>query len=238
MAPVPDDLPPPRARRGLPVLGVLIALVFSGGLVWWLTAPETPVNNPPAVVRPAPAPAPKAPPAADPAQVQQAFEAVQDAYADGGADGLTRANADCAAALRSDPRVLDYCLAFDLFATAVAPEIARSHPETARLEAARAALPPGVDPAARIATVRTLMRMQSLGEAQKAPAPPGPPVRLTRAASHSKAHAMPREMADDRRREAARAAVRALFARAEAASDAASRAAPAAPPASAEEAPH
>jgi len=216
LAPVPENPLTPR-RRGLPIVGAVFALAVSAGLIWWLAAPQAPdTPAPAAAIRPHPAaPAPRAPLNADPAQVQRAFEAVQDAYADGGADGLARADGDCAAALKTDARVLDYCLAFDLFATAVAPEIARNDPEAARIEAARTALPPGADPAQRVAAVRALTRQASLGgEAPPAVvprAPPGPPVRIAAAKP-----AAPHATRAKQRRLAARAAVRALFAKAQA----------------------
>ena len=235
LAQVPEHPSRGRTRRGWSVFGVVVALAFSAALVWWLVAPD--ISPAPAVVvHSAVKTAVYAPANADPAQVQRAFAAVQDAYADGGADGLARTDADCAAALKDDARVLDYCLAFDLFATAVAPEIGRADASAARLEAARAALPPGLDPAARLAQVRVLMRQASLGAgfeppriaaAQRAPIP-RPAVRLAQAPA-SPSHASPphasaphvASRAAEQRREAARAAVRALFARAEAAHDAA-----------------
>jgi hypothetical protein len=224
-APIPENPASRPARRALPILGVACALAVSAGLVWWFTGPESDAPSPAVVLRPHDAATPRAAARADPAQVQQAFEAVQDAYAEGGADGLARADADCAAALKADARVLDYCLAFNLFATAVAPQIAPADPAEARLAAARAALPPGSDPAARIAAVQGLMRMASLGQTPS-PSPPralgdlrGPaPVRL--ALTVAPTHVRPRHRpspGEEQRREMARAAVRALFARAEAA---------------------
>jgi hypothetical protein len=225
-AEVPEDPAVVRPRRGWPILGAFLALSISAGLVWWLAAPR---ESPPAVaVRPS---AKRVAPAqADFAQVQRAFEAVQDAYADGGQDGLARADADCAAALRADARVLDYCLAFDLFATAVAPQIASGDPDAARLAQAHAALPPGADPAVRLSEVRAMMRQASLGERPASPPmtpetpesprlEPLPDLRQASAAPH-KAHAVTREA--QRRRAEARAAVRTLFARAEAAHEAGS----------------
>ena len=147
--------------------------------------------------------------------MQRAFEAVQDAYADGGADGLAQADDDCAAVLKADARVLDYCLAFDLFATAVAPQVARGDSDGVRLAQARAALPPGADPAARVSQVRALMRQASLGGAAPRVAPEEPEAPVIRSVPVTRrAHVATRDA--QQRREAARAAVRALFARAEA----------------------
>jgi hypothetical protein len=224
LATVPEDPPVVRPRRVWTILGAFFALSISAGLVWWLAA--QPVSAPAPAVATRPTTRPVAPLEADFAQIQRAFEAVQDAYADGGEDGLARADADCAAALKADARVLDYCLAFDLYATTVAPPIARGDSDAVRLAQAREALPPGADAAARVSQVRALMRQASLGEAPAAPqitpeAPESPQVRPLpdlRQVSAPPHHAS-REA--ERRREAARAAVRALFARAEAAHNAA-----------------
>jgi hypothetical protein len=225
-AEVPEDPAVVRPRRGWPILGAVLALSMSAGLVWWLAPPR---ESPPAVAM-RPSAKRFAPAQADFAQVQRAFEAVQDAYADGGQDGLARADADCAAALKADARVLDYCLAFDLFATAVAPQIASGDPDATRLAQARAALPLGADPALRLSLVRALMRQASLGAGPASPQitpespesprlEPVPGQRQASAAPH-RPHAVTREA--QRRREKARAAVQTLFARAEAAHDAAS----------------
>src|SRR5262249_23235808 len=152
----PEDGPSPRRRRrGLPLVGALAAIAASAGLVWWMTPPgkvARPPTAPLAKVAPPSVTFPKAPGTPDRAQVPRAFDDVQDAYADGGAQGLAQADAYCAAALKTDGRVLDYCLAFDLYAAAVAPEIGRSEAvDSTRLAQARAALPAGADPAARLA---------------------------------------------------------------------------------------
>src|SRR5690242_19506446 len=132
-ASVPEDPSRGQSGRRWPIFGVILALAVSGGLVWWLLAPEGNQTAPAVVVQGIPKRVIRASATPDPAQVQRAFEAVQDAYADGGPDGLARADADCAAALKADARVLDYCLAFDLFATAVAPEIGRADAAQARV---------------------------------------------------------------------------------------------------------
>jgi hypothetical protein len=220
-APIPDD---PRtavaARRGrLAILGVVCALVVSIGLAWLIgSRTPTPRPSPPArpAIRLAQVHAAAAP---DAGQVQQAFEAVQDAYADRGVDGLARADADCAAALKADPRRLDYCLAFDLFATAVAPEIARADPEGARLEAARAALPAGVDPVQHMAALRQMMRTASLGapppSAAVAEGPPPARARPPHASRPRGASEKTPAAPEAQRRQAARSAVQDLFSRAE-----------------------
>jgi hypothetical protein len=191
----------PTARRGWPIAGAAAAGVVSLGLIWWLAVPHEPAPVQVAPIRaPAPAAIPKAPAAADPAQVGRAFEAVQDTFADSGPEGLARADADCAAALKADGRVLDYCLAFDLFAAAVAPQVARAEPQTAWLAAAREALPAGVDPAARLAAVRSLMRQASLGEEPRAERPAPRPVKAS--APQRPAASAPERQA--RRRAAAR----------------------------------
>jgi len=227
LAAASEDSQVVKSPRGLPILGAVIALAVSGGLFWWLAAPHDDGSGPTPAARSAPKAAIHAPAQPDPAQVRQAFQAVQDAYADGGPDGLARADADCAAALKADARVLDYCLAFDLFATAVTPGVGRRDAESARLAQARAALAPGVDPAARLSQVRALMREASLGEASRQqamaakppvrPSAPHPPARLATAASPRGPARHPAEPGAEQRRAEARAAVRALFARAEAA---------------------
>ena len=211
----PDDGPPPaRPRRAAPVVGAVAAAAVSVGLIWWMAPQQSPESPAPPALRPpaAPrAPPPKAGVQPDRAQVQRAFDEVQDAYADGGPEGLARADADCAAALKADGRVLDYCLAFDLFATAVAPAFRPAgDAEAARLAQARTALPAGADPAARLSAVRAMMRETSLGggAAQPRAAPRPQPVRVVTAPAP---HRVPTAAREARRRQAA-SAMQASFA--------------------------
>jgi uncharacterized protein YecT (DUF1311 family) len=119
------------------------------------------------MVAEAPAPPPvRAPAVADEDQVRQAYEQVQTVYATAGVDGLTRFARTCGEALAKDARVLDYCLAFEMFAAAVAPpkgEAGRWFADggSRRLTLAKAALPAGVDPAQRIGEVEQAMRRAS-----------------------------------------------------------------------------
>jgi len=170
-APAPSGAP----RLG-PILGVLLALAASAGLAWWFAVPqEAPsipiVAKPAATAGRAPAtPLPSAPVKPEEAQVRRAYDAFQDAYADGGAPGVERARQSCAQALAADPRILDYCLAFDMFAAAVSQGPPTAGADAERLAAARAALPSGADPARRIAEVGQLARLVSLGDAPEPPA--------------------------------------------------------------------
>jgi uncharacterized protein YecT (DUF1311 family) len=160
--------PAPVRRWGVAAAAGLAALA-SAGLAWWLSAPEQPA--PARVVIEAPRPAPvRAPAAADEDQVRQAYEQVQAVYATAGADGLARFARTCDEALAKDARVLDYCLAFEMFAGAVAPpdgEAGRwfAAGGTRRMTLAEAALPAGADPADRIAEVEQLMRRASGADA-------------------------------------------------------------------------
>jgi hypothetical protein len=164
---------PPRRGFGV-ALAAAVALVSSAGLAWWVAAP-----NPAADVSAAPpqdgartATAAQAPPPLryaavepDPAQVRQALADVQQGYADGGAEALVQASAACARELSADPRRLDYCLAYDVYAAQVVPPgagpAAADWFKDARdrdLALARAALPASVDAANRLAQVGELTR--------------------------------------------------------------------------------
>jgi len=159
----------PAGRRRLgPILGAMLALCASVGLAWWFgaaqDAPERPAVAPvrAAVVPAKPALTAGAKP--EEAQVRRAYDAFQDAYADGGAPGVARAQDACGAALKADPRILDYCLALDMFAAAVRSGPPPPDTDAQRLAAARAALPQGLDPALRIAEVGQLAKLVSLGD--------------------------------------------------------------------------
>ncbi|MCR5877191.1 hypothetical protein [Phenylobacterium sp. J367] len=99
---------------------------------------------------------------ADPAQVRRAYEQFQVTYADLGVEGLEAFSRSCAQALARDPRIIDYCVAFDTFAGAVASGAPWFGDADGRhVELAQAALPAGVDAPARIAEVRRLTRLAS-----------------------------------------------------------------------------
>src|SRR5205085_6816198 len=87
----------------------------------------------------------------------------------------------CAGSLASNPRVLDYCLAFSLYADALEP--GRDHAD-ARLAMARQALPPQSDPQARLAEVGALTRTLT-GSAPAAAAGAAPGSSRTAAAHES-----------------------------------------------------
>jgi hypothetical protein len=73
----------------------------------------------------------------------------------------------CAQSVRSDPGVLDFCLAFDIFAAALdfddpADDEWLSQAPQRDVDLARSVLPPGADAAARLARVRAFARQVSL----------------------------------------------------------------------------
>lgn len=182
---------PPRRRLGPGLAaGVLIALIASGGLAWWLAsdAGDVPANvsvQHAAKAREAGAAAPAlADASADETQVRRAYEQFQVVYADLGPDGLERFSQDCAGAVAEDPRILDYCLAFDTFARAVAADSAWfGEAEVRHLSLARAALPPGADPDQRLVQVRRLTRAAT-GAPEPvviAEAPQAPPIAVAQA---------------------------------------------------------
>jgi uncharacterized protein YecT (DUF1311 family) len=216
---VPDEAQPPSGSRRGAIVGAVLAAAASAGLAWYLTGPE-PTAPPP----PKPEVAQVAPKLqlaslnADPAQVERAYEQVQNVYAEQGVAGLARFSEGCGEALAKDPRVLDFCLAFDLFAQAVAPPSGDQAAwfaagETRRLRLTQAALPAGADPQARIDAVEQLMRRASGTEAARPEPQPTPLPRptLQRAAAPSpaaKAAARQTLRAAIVRRAAARPAIR------------------------------
>src|SRR5690242_17739403 len=108
-----EAAPAPAGRRGA-VIGAVLAAAASAGLAWYLTRAEpapTPVSKP-QVAEIAPQ-VHRAAPVADGSQVERAYDQVQTVYADQGAAGLARFSEGCADTLAKDPRVLDFCLAFD-----------------------------------------------------------------------------------------------------------------------------
>jgi hypothetical protein len=169
----PDGDGPAEAasRHGLgAVLAAILAMAASGGLAWWFVAAGGPSD-----VSAAP---PPAPPQVEPAQpvryaasdpdpnaVRRAWTDVRQAYADSGPEALVRGSEACARAVPADPQRLDYCLAFDIYASAVAPQSAAGQPADwfsssgdRGLALARMALPEGVDAHNRIAQVAALTR--------------------------------------------------------------------------------
>lgn len=182
---------PPRRRLGPGLAaGVLIALLASGGLAWWLASDEgdAPANLSVQHAAKAREAGPAAPALADASadeiQVRRAYEQFQVVYADLGAEGLERFSQDCAGAVAQDPRILDYCLAFDTFARAVAADRGWfGESDLRHLDLARQALPSGADPAQRLVQVRQLTRTAT-GAPEPvviARAPEAPPVAVIQA---------------------------------------------------------
>ncbi|WP_309087433.1 hypothetical protein [Phenylobacterium sp.] len=158
------------------IAGVVLAAAVAGGVGWWLSSPsKTYFDNP--EVRSATAEVVRAAsPAADPEQVRRAYEEFGLVYANSGVDGLARFTESCAQSLQADGRILDFCLAFDMFAGTVAQ--AAEPPgkaEARRIALVQAALP-GADPDARIAEVQRLMRQASGMQTASVPETPAPAV--------------------------------------------------------------
>jgi uncharacterized protein YecT (DUF1311 family) len=184
---------PPRDRTPI-VVGAIAAVAISGGLAWWLASPsESRFENPPAArTAPFAEPVRIAAASADREQVRRAYEDFAAVYAASGTPGLARFTESCAASLQSDPRILDFCLAFDLFADAVTAEEAPGKAQARRLALVQIALPGATAPDARIEDVRRLMRQVSgvperpaaaplVEKAIDAPAQRGPAAGLTKA---------------------------------------------------------
>ncbi|MGA0607695.1 hypothetical protein ACO2Q0_17015 [Phenylobacterium sp. VNQ135] len=153
------ELPPPPRSRWPMAAGVLAAAAVAGGVGWWLASPsKTYFDNP--AVAPAPAQTVRAAaPAADAEQVRRAYEEFRLVYANSGVDGLNRFNESCEASLRADARILDFCLAFDLFSATVGASDAEAagKAQARRMTMVQTAAP-GADPDARLSEVRGLMR--------------------------------------------------------------------------------
>lgn len=192
------DAPPAgRSRRLGVIMGAGAAALVSAGLVYWISASDdNSLSTPPPPAQPgAAAPAPKAyaPARPDAGQVVRAYEQLQETYADQGTEGVMSFARACVDSLRADPGVLDFCLAFDIYAGALQEddESARAWQAQAGardLAMAQAVLPPGADAAARLAAVRALARQASLETPQ--PAAPVAPA-TGRAAPGTEAGARP-----------------------------------------------
>lgn len=158
----------PRGPRIGAIVGGFLALAASAVLAWWAANPERSAA-PPAPAVPAHASAPVQPlryasDEPDPAQVKQAYTEVQKAFTERGGPALVEISLSCAQKTPADPRRLDYCLAFDVYAA----EIVHGAPDAADqadwfeqapdrdLALARSVLPEDVDAANRLAQVRAL----------------------------------------------------------------------------------
>ena len=176
--PVNDDFdaheaPSPGSRVGM-VVAALVALGASAGLAWWFAGPDraADVSAPAAPQFAAPPPLPKTEAAAplqfaavdpDPDQVRQAWADVRQGYAEAGPAGLVRASQACAKGLPAAPQRLDYCLAYDIYASAIAPQGRDGGDWFANagdrdLALARTALPQRVSPDNRLAQVASLTK--------------------------------------------------------------------------------
>ena len=183
-SPIEGPEPPPPRRSAGVAFAALLAAAAAAGFGWWIGTPRPVATAPPPVGFVAERPAPVRYASAEPvpAQVRQAYDQVRAAYADGGAEALVRASQACAQRLQRDPRNLDRCLAFDVYAGDVLPEPAASpdngaawfHDGDARAVAlARSALPVEVDASDRVAQVRAL----TIAVLPKPPKPPPAGVR-------------------------------------------------------------
>lgn len=200
------EAPDPPGRRGAGIaLGALAVAMISGGLAWWLSGDDrgrmvsSAQATPTPIERPAEPRISLAATAPDPGQVRRAYDEVQAVYADGGAPALAGHARECAETLEADPRILDYCLAFDMYAAALAPKDGEAAQwfqvgEARRLRLTREALPPGGDPEARLAEIRLLMKraavtpeapvlQQATAETRQAAATPPRKAAATKAAS-------------------------------------------------------
>jgi hypothetical protein len=180
------------------VLGALAAAVASGALIFWISqGQDRTFSAPGAGSTPAASqlagPAGFAPVRADAGQVVRAYEQLQETYADQGARGVMSFGRACADQLKTDPGVLDFCLAFDIYAAALAEDDAEARAWQAEagardLALARQTLPPGVDPGQRLAKVRELARQASLEAPETKVAAPAP-APAQRAVTARRAHA-------------------------------------------------
>jgi hypothetical protein len=167
-----DDYVDAGPRPGLGIIvAAVVAVAASAGFAWWFAAPD---RNTDVAAAPAPAPPPpKAEPIQplrfaaadpDPNQVRRAWADVKQGYADGGPEALVRASQACAKAVPTDPQSLDYCLAYDRYASTIAQggEAGAGGADwfadsTGRdLALARTALPDGVDASNRLEQVAAL----------------------------------------------------------------------------------
>jgi len=201
--PIPDDADRleagPRPRLGV-ILAGLVAALASAAMAWWVVAPDG-SRQIAAVPSVATAPVKAAPPAAplryaaadpDPNQVRRAWRDVRQTYGDGGPEALVRGSQACARGVPAEPQSLDYCLAYDIYASAVATDRGQADwfgdAAGRGLALARTALPEGLDAPNRIAQVAALTRAV-LPKAQRARAKPQV-VHAVRRHVHARPHAV------------------------------------------------
>lgn len=202
-APIPDDEDlveaGPRPGLGVIVAG-LVAALASVAMAWWVVAPDRsrqiaavpPVATAPVKAEPPAAPLRYAAADPNPDQVRRAWRDVRQTYRDGGPEALVRGSQACAQGVPGDPRSLDYCLAYDIYASAVATDAGQADwfgdSADRGLALARTALPEGLDAPNRIAQVAALTRAV-LPKAQPARARPQV-AHAVRRHVHAKPHAV------------------------------------------------
>lgn len=172
------ELPPPPPRSKTPViLGVVAAAAIAGGVGWWLSTPSRTYFDNPEVRTASAHPLRMVGATADAEQVRRAYEEFGLVYANSGVDGLARFSESCAESLQADPRILDFCLAFDMFAATVVGAAEPPGKAQARQVALVQTALPKADPDMRIAEVQRLMRVAS-GVRTAASATPGEPAAM------------------------------------------------------------
>jgi hypothetical protein len=170
----------PREPRRTPALGAVIGAVAAAlaslGLAYWISGSED--RSLPFGTAPTPALRVYAPLEPDAGQVARAYGQLQEIYAEHGLAGVTAFSRACAAGVTSNPGMLDFCLAFDIYADSLEAddEAARAwqtHAGQRDLALTQSVLAPGQDAGARMAAVGLLARQASLA-APEVVAPPAP----------------------------------------------------------------
>ncbi|MFC3068835.1 hypothetical protein [Phenylobacterium soli] len=168
----PEDAGPrPGPGPGLGVaVAAIVAVLASAALAWWFAvparAPHTFNAPPPRMTAPAEASPPLryAPDDPDPNQVKRAWREVRQTYVDGGPEALMRASMRCARSLPAEPQLLDYCVAYDIYAADIVPKGADGAGDWFAdapgrdLALARTALPGVTDPSNRLAQLSALTK--------------------------------------------------------------------------------
>jgi len=187
-----------RGSRLGAVLGASAAAVASAGLVLWVSSSDDrslSLSHPP---EPAARPAAHAAMQAQPDQVRRAYEQMEEVYGDRGFAGVMAFTKACANELKSNPEMLDFCLAFDIYASSLQGDDTADRAWQADglmrdLALAQAALPPGTDAGARVERVRQLTRYPGAAAPEVVATLPPPPAAA--AAPETRAAAPPRAAA-------------------------------------------
>jgi hypothetical protein len=170
------------------ILYAVAAVLCSAALaVWAFSGQRNEAAVASATLRP-PLPAAFAAVDPDPEQARRAYQGLQEIYANRGMSGVIEFAKSCPDFVTAAPSQLDFCLAFLIDAAALA---SRSPSESARrwsegaaaeqLALARRAVPPGVDPKARVATVQQFTRVLVRPVAASPMAPTAPPATAAQA---------------------------------------------------------